>query len=266
MTVKNQPELQSKQKKIKDQPNPLIKKLIDFGLSEAESSIYVYLLHIGREIGGSKIALGIRMHRQYVYIALPKLIDSGLVEQIKIGKQSKYKARSPSEVEKLGRKRALEAGDLARELNLMSNIGNEQDFEVLQGKKAIQEYEMQYAIRTDVGSEECILGGASEYFSDVMEDNLPEYLEIKTKKKIGVKYIGTLDEEDSYLKYVGMYDNQEYRFMYKLPKGKTHMVIRKDSVSFFSFLNPPLVYVIKSPVIAENYKQFFMMLWEMAGE
>ena len=52
--------------------------------------------------------------------------------------------------------------------------------------------------------------------------------------------------------------------MEKLPKGKTHMVIRPDTVSFYSFLNPPLVYVVKSPIIAENYKNFFLMLWEMA--
>ena len=52
--------------------------------------------------------------------------------------------------------------------------------------------------------------------------------------------------------------------MEKLPKGKTHMVICLDTVSFYSFLNPPLVYVVKSKEVAQNYKAFFMMLWEMA--
>ena len=49
-----------------------------------------------------------------------------------------------------------------------------------------------------------------------------------------------------------------------LPSGVTHIVIRDEIVSFFSFPNPPLVYVIKSPVVAQNYKAFFMMLWGMA--
>jgi len=52
--------------------------------------------------------------------------------------------------------------------------------------------------------------------------------------------------------------------MKDLPQGVTHMVIRKDLVLFYSFLTPPLVYVIKSETVAENYKQFFMMLWNMA--
>ena len=263
MTDKNE-EVSSVKKKEALEPH--IKQLVSFGFTETEANLYVYLLKWGKELGGSKIALGTGLHRQYVYLALPKLISLGLVEEVQVGKHSKYKARPPSELEKIGRKKALEAGDLARELNLISNIGNEQDFEVFQGKKAIQEYEMQYVLRADGGDEEYIIGGASELFSTIMEYELEEYLDIKRKKNMGVKYLGTKAEEESYQKYVGVYGNQEYRFMEKLPQGKTHMVIRKDTVSFYSFLSPPLVYVVKSEVVAQNYKDFFMMLWEMAED
>ena len=250
-------------KKIPDDPH--VTRLISFGFTETESLLYVYLLKMGKELGGSKIALGTGLHRQYVYLALPKLIEQGLIEEVRVNKHSKYKARSPNELEKIGRKKALEAGDLARELNLISSVGNEQDFEVFQGNRSIQEYEIQYALRADDNSEEYILGGASHLFSTMMGDELLDYLAIKNKKNIGVKYLGTKDEEGLYLKYIGIYENQQYRFMEKLPKGKTHMVIRKDTVSFYTFLHPPLMYVVKSEVIADNYKDFFMMLWEMAG-
>ena len=236
-----------------------------FGLTPGEARVYLTLLEHGKELGGTKLALLTGLHRQYIYLALPKLLEFGLVEEVGNGKHKKYKARPPVEIEKIGRKRALEAGDLARELNLISNIGNEQEFEVLQGSRAIQEYELSYAARAGENTEEYILGGASELFSTVMGDALPEYLELKTERNIFVKYLGTKDEEASYEQFVGKYPNQEYRFMAKLPKGNTHMVIRPDAVSFYSFLNPPLVYVVKSPVIAENYKNFFMMLWEMGA-
>ncbi len=235
-----------------------------FGLSESEAKIYVALLAYGKELGGTKLALRTELHRQYVYLALPNLLALGLIEEVGEGKHKKYKARPPIELEKIGRKRALEASDLARELNQISNIGNEQEFEVLQGVRAIQEYELSYAARAGEQTEEYILGGASALFSQVMEDALPEYLALKTERDIFVKYLGTVDEASSYTQFVGKYPNQEYRFMEKLPKGKTHMVIRPDTVSFYSFLNPPLVYVVKSPIIAENYKNFFLMLWEMA--
>ncbi len=243
--------------------NPLTQKLVAFGLSEAEAKVYVTLLEYGRELGGTKLALLTGLHRQYVYLALPKLLNEGLVEEVAYGKQSKYKAKSPTRIETLGRRKAIEAGDLARELNHISNIGNEQDFEVIQGQKAIQEYELQYALRAEEGSEECILGGSSTAFADVMGDALSEYLDIKTEKHIHVRYLGTEDERPHYAKYIGKYPNQEYRFMKQLPKGKTHMLVRPDTVSFYTFLTPPLVYVVKSPVIAQNYNDFFTMLWGM---
>lgn len=253
-----------KPSKKEEKVSPLIERLISFGISSAEAQIYVYLLERGTDAGGSKIALSTKLHRQYVYLAIPKLIALGLVEEVPHGQLHKYKARPPALIETIGRKRALLAGDLARDLSVVSNIGNEQEFEVVQGKRAIQEHELQNVLHSDIGDEECIIGGASAAFADVMEDVLDEYLEIKKKKKIRVKYLGTEDEGPEYQKYIGKFENQEYRFMPRLPKGKTHMLVKKDSVSFYTFLNPPLVYVVKSPQVAENYKQFFMMLWETA--
>lgn len=247
---------------------PLIDKLIAWGLSRAEAEVYVYLLQKTNESGGSKIALGTGLHRQYVYIALEKLIGIGLVDAVAFGKHKKYKARSPLEIEKITRKRSIEAGDLAHELDKISAIHNDQDFEVLQGAEQIRQYEMDYVyeVESESESEEYIIGGRSQGFTDLMGDSLEEYLDEKNKKKVKVRYLGNENERGLYAKYYGLFPNQEYRFIKDLPEGVTHMVIRKDVVLFFSFLTPPLVYVIKSEAVAENYKQFFMMLWNMAGE
>lgn len=261
MTVRNE-EL-NKKDYIKNHLS-LMERLVNFGLTKYESLVYIYLLEKGKESGGSKIALGTNLHRQYVYIALPKLIELGLVEEIYRGKLAKYKACSPQIIESLGRRKSLEAIDLAKELSTISNIGNEQDFEVLQGAQAIQEYELQYASAADREEEEYIIGGSTSSYAELMNDILDEYLKIKENKKTKVKYIGAADERKYYEKYIGKFENQEYRFMDKLPKGKTHMLIRKNTVSFFTFLNPPLVYIVKSPIIASNYRDFFMMLWDYA--
>lgn len=245
----------------------LIHKLIAFGFSENEARVYVTLLEHGKELGGTKLALITNLHRQYVYLSLPRLIKRGLVEEVRHGKQSRYKARSPQALEQFGRKKAIEAGDLAHELNQISTVGNEQDFEVIQGVRAIQEYELQHAQHVEEGEVECIIGGASNAFGELMDDTLSEYLDIKGSNGVHVKYLGTEDEREFYTReYIGKFPNQEYRFLKKLPKGKTHMLVRKNTVSFYSFLTPPLVYVIKSPQIADNYRDFFNMLWEMGEE
>jgi len=242
------------------------KMLLSFGLSENEAKIYVYLLERGGEIGGSKIAVGANLHRQYVYLMLPKLIHLGLVEEVEHGKLSKYRATAPKGIEKIAKKRMIEAEDIVKELEKFSKVGHEQDFEVLQGDKAIRAYEMEYVRYALEKEKEYIIGGATEGFSTVMGENMEHYLKLKRVKKIEVKYIGSAHERSQYNQFIGKYENQSYRFMEKLPQGKTHMVIRKDTVSFYSFLKPSLVYIIKSPIIAQNYKDFFMMLWDMAGE
>jgi predicted transcriptional regulator len=243
-----------------------IKKLVEFGLTENEATVYIYLLERGSEAGGSKIALGTKLHRQYVYLAVPHLLELGLVEEIAHGKQNKYKARPPQEIEKIGRKRAIMASDLARELNVISNIGNEQEFEVIQGAKAIQQYEYDYVMGIKEHQEQYIIGGNTEGFVKMMGETLDEYLLTESRKRILTYYLGHKSEKD--LWYKGFLSNNDYRFKFieKLPQGVTHMVVRKDQVLFYSFLNPPLLYVIKSPVVSANYRDFFMMLWDMARE
>lgn len=237
-----------------------------FGLSENETAVYIVLLQVGRELGGSDIAKKATIPRQYVYAALPSLRKRGLIVEIPHGKQSRYKAVSQGEIEKIAKRKLVEAETLVQELATFSRLGYEQDFEIIQGQEAFQHYELQMAESLDTGDTEYIIGGASNGFTKVMGPLLKRYLNEKKKKGIGVKYIGSSNEESHYRQFVGIYPNQEYRFMNKLPQGVAHMVVRKDSVSFYSFLNPPLIYVIKSPVVAKNYEQFFLMLWEMAAK
>lgn len=245
---------------------PLIEELVAWGLSRAEAEVYVYLLQKTGESGGSKIATGTGLHRQYVYVALEKLIGAGLVEAVTFGKHKKYKARSPLEIEKITRKKSIATNDLVHELNKISAIHNDQDFEVLQGAKQIRQYEIDYVYESEEGAEEFIIGGEAKGFRDVMGDQLEEYLEEKNRKKIKVRYIGNENERGEYRKFIGFLPNQESRFMKDMPQGVTHLDIRKDTVLFFSFLTPPLVYVIRSEAVARDYKQFFMMLWNMTGE
>ena len=120
---------------------------------------------------------------------------------------------------------------------------------------------MDYAEAVETGSEEYIIGGNARGFVLAMGDELEEYLSIKDSKQMKVRYLRGGNED------VNDYKNQksfEARTLVGLPQGVTHMVIRKDTVLFFSFLTPPLVYVISSKVVAENYQRFFGMLWGMA--
>ena len=240
-----------------------VEMLEAFGLSENEALIYTYLLERGKEVGGSSIAYGTGLHRQYVYLGLKRLEEMRLVVAVPHGKQNKYQAVAPVQIEKIAKRRLLDAEETVRELNTFSTIGHEQDFEVLQGAAAIQRYELEYVDAAEPGEVEYIIGGHANGFERVMGDVLDEYTGIKDKKKMKVYYVGASETE------LKRYQNQSSfipRLLPGFPAGQTHMGIRRGEVQFYSYLEPPLVYIIRSPVIAQNYKDFFMMLWEMAGE
>jgi len=238
--------------------------LQEFGLSKNETAIYITLLEAGRELGGSDIAKKAGIPRQYIYIAIPLLCARGLIIKIPHGKKSRYKAVFQGEIEKIAKRKLVEAETIVHELSAFSHLSYEQDFEVVQGDDAIRRFEMENVEKMKVGDTEYIIGGATDGFSKVMGNIMNHYLNSKQRKNIKVKYIGNQDEELYYKKFIGVYLNQEYRFIENLPQGVAHMVVRKDSVSFYTFLNPPLIYIVKASSVAENYKQFFLMLWNMA--
>jgi sugar-specific transcriptional regulator TrmB len=238
--------------------------LLSLGFSEKEASVYMYLLERGDEVGGSKIAVGTKLHRQYVYNALQKLIEQDLVEEVPKGKLSKYKAFPPKELEKIAKRRLIETEDAVKLLERFSKAGHQQESEVLFGLRDLAEHEYQFEDNAEVGEKQYIIGGNGEAFIQIMEDHYYRLKQLDEKKKIVTYYIGSKRDKADEKLHLGRESRFHMRYMEKMPEGITHIVIRKDRVCFFSFLSPPTIHIIKSPVVAENFKDFFLMLWEMA--
>lgn len=235
-----------------------------FGLSANESLTYMYLLERGSEAGGSKIAVGTGIHRQYVYISMDKLLELGLVEPVEHGKQKKYKAVAPSQIERLAHRRIVEAEDIVRELNTFSTVGHEQDFEVVQGERAIQKFEIERVRSAPPETMQYFIGGGSEHFLRVMDEAYPEYAALIKDRRIASQYIGAEHE----VQMAQFYDKEQKKFEFRmlngLPKGLVNVMIMNDTLSFYTYANPPILYVVKSKIVVESYKKFFDMLWAMA--
>lgn len=255
-----------KKNRVKEEFSPLMKELISFGLSENEAKIYLFLLEKGAATGGTKVASGTNIHRQYVYLVLPKLITLGLIEEVAQGKRAKYMALSPTGLERIARQKVYATESLISNLNKVSKIGYEQESEVIVGQQGIVRHELDFLKETRKGEQQFILGGNAQGFIDAMGDSYEEMIRLDRLKEIQTMYIGSKVDENAQKAHVNRRGNFKTRYLGKMPEGITHIVVRRDRVVFYSFLNPPTLHVIKSPVVAENFKQFFMMLWEMAGE
>lgn len=240
--------------------------LRDFGLSESETAVYITLLEAGRGLGGSDIAKRATIPRQYVYTALPSLRRQGLIVEIPHGKQSRYRAVPQGEIEKIAKRKLVEAEKLVLELSTFSKVGYEQDFEIHVGAEAIQKYEYEWVQSIKGHKDQYIIGGNTKGFTNMMGKALNKYLTDKAREYITTYYLGNTAEKSLWQGTLLGSQNLRLKFLDKLPQGASHMVVREDRVLFYSFLKPELLYIIKSPAVADNYKQFFLMLWEMAGE
>ena len=257
----------TKAKKLeKEEEKPYIEKLAELGFSKAESLIYVYLLEKGSEALVSKIAVATRMHRQQVYLVLPKLVESGVVEEIKEGKLTKYKAKSPQSLERVVRRKITLAEDIAQELEKISKLGHEQEFEAIIGEKAYRAYDIERAKSMKEGDVQYIIGSTSDEYLIAMGDAYEkQYVPILASKNIKTYYLAP--ENQKFRKdYVSERQHFEVRVLSKMKESSITTMVQGNKLIFYSNVKPLSIYIIKSQKVAESYKDFFMMLWEMAEE
>ena len=236
------------------------------GLTGNDSAVYLYLQERGSSMSGSKIAIATKLHRQYVYNSLEKLIKLGLIESIKGGARFKYKALPPVQVTKLARRKLDEAEEIERELKTISTVGAEQDFEVYMGEKAVLEYETKLMHSLPFNTKQYIIGGSSDTFIQFFGDLYNELAEVTNKKGLESYYVACKEEMPWPEEAKKAQKSFQYKVLDSLPKTAISTVVRNDTVGIYSMVSPPLIYVIKSKRVADDYKKFFDMLWDMAGE
>jgi predicted DNA-binding transcriptional regulator len=248
----------------KKEESSYVERLGLLGFSKAESLIYVYLLDRGMAIGVSKIAAGTKMHRQQVYMTLPSLLDQGVIESIEEGKVSKYKARPPRVLENVARRKMLLVDDIVNDLTKISKLDYEQEFEVVIGNKACQAFEISRLGAMKENEEQFVIGHDSDEYYDVMGDTYKKILAPMLEKKKIVTYYLAPESQANRSSVVDPRQTFKLRVMKKLKSGPLAVIVQGDLLVFFINVNPVTMYVIKSKKVAEGYKEFFMMLWNMA--
>ena len=250
----------------KEERSGLNAMLSQFGLTDTDARIYILLLERGLSFGGSKIAARLSLHRQYVHNSLRKLLSLGLIEEIPVGARVQYKALPPQYLTSVARKQLENAERVAHELERISSVGAEQDFEVYRGTRQIFTFEEELVHSIKENETQYIIGGGAEAFITFYGDQYEPLSLVAKNKGLISKYVGCQEEIPWLNRAQAAHSKFEYRILPTLPKTIVQTVIRLDSVTFYTFGNPPLVYIVKSKTVADDYKKFFDMLWHMASK
>lgn len=242
--------------------NDLVRDMETLGLKDKEARVYISLLGLG-EAGSSKIIKSSGLHGQFVYAALEKLEEKGLVQHfIKRGRK-KFVAKSPKTLVSLIDQQKSLALRIAEKLQEIIVLPPEQQFETFQGKESYIAHEFELLEKAPEGSELLIIGGTGDEFLKTMEQDLNRYEARRNEKKIAIRYLGSMGQKEDLRKAVGSRERFDYRFLPGLFTGMVNTNIWPDAINFNIFGTPVTAFVISNPQIAGSYRQFFETLWKM---
>jgi sugar-specific transcriptional regulator TrmB len=240
-----------------------IEILEDFGLSKAESKVYLSLLETGSTLAGPVIKKT-GLHRGTTYLTLQRLKEKGLVSSIIKGKKQYFEAVDPERLIDVLKEKEGKLKEILPALRSRLKIGKE--------KQEVTVYSGVNGIRSVLDKILEELGTKGEYYdfgvSGLFRKVMGHYWDLwqKRKKKYKIKSYVIFNEElkknnPELLKdYFGL-----AKFHPKEYSSITDTIIYKDTVVLFIWTaNPPVAIVIKNKDNAESYKNQFKMIWKLA--
>ncbi len=238
--------------------------LVNFGLTQNETKVYLALLELGSTTTGALIART-GLHVPRVYDSLRGLIHKGLVSFVIKNKKKCFDAADPEHMLELLKDKEREMNEALPELRKMKRIAGLK-FEaatIFKGKKGL---------RTVLDSILSELKGGGEYldfgvgggFRQVMGIYWDRWQEMKKKLKVHSRVL--FDE-----KLRGSQLVKDYIGGYKFVPSKyfcpSDTFIYNDKIVIFIWTaDPPTAVVIRDPSSAGGYKNIFKWMWSMANK
>jgi HTH-type transcriptional regulator, sugar sensing transcriptional regulator len=242
------------------------KILEKLGLTETEAKIYMILLRLG-STHVTPIIKRAELHRATVYDVLDRLIEKGLVSYIiKEGKRF-YEAAPPERFEiileekenKVKEQKKL-FKELKPELEGLKKLSKvKQEAEVFQGKQGLKTV-LDEVLRQ---KKPFYALGAQGNFQKFIPEYHNQWHKHMHKKKIKMYLIYSEKSRKLRTKNTQL-PGAEVKFIDKLYDGPSTTHFYNDTILIVTWSEQPLIIKIKNKNLADNYKHFFNMIWDMA--
>jgi len=241
------------------------KRLSEFGLTEAESRVYLALLQTGRARTGAIIkATGLQSST--VYNALPSLVQNGLVSFVHLGRVKWYSAEPPESFQFFMEEKKRRLSEMMPMLKRMEAGGKQE-------QKSARVFESLKGFRSAFNDVYVTMKPGEEYYFFQVDTEQLKKKRIKmffqnwhlrrSGKGIKVKGLAVREAREAMR---GIYElpHTKVRFVDEfLPTG---MVVYKDKMLLLDLADPPSAFCIQSQSIADSFKRFFEAKWKTARE
>lgn len=243
----------------------VISELKSLGFSEKEASVYVSLLRLG-EVGSSKIIRDTGLHGQYVYNSLKSLEKKGFVQYIFANNRKKFSAKNPKMFTRMAFQQEKIAQNVVEELSQIMVLPPEQEYEIVQGEESFRALQLELYNEMPENSQLLVISGSGDKYMEVMGGDIRKTDGVRAKKNILLRYVGCDEQREFLQKSQQIQELFEFKLLPGLFTGEVNTNIWDGAITFNIFGDPVTCFLIRNPVIAGSYKQFFETLWKIAKE
>jgi len=240
-----------------------LETIMDLGLSEAESKIYLALLETGSTLAGP-IIKKTGLHRGTTYQILQRLKEKGLVSSIIKGKKQYFQAVAPERFLDILKEKQEKLLAILPDLDERAKTAKEkQEIMVYTGVKGIHSV-LDKMLEELKPHGEYYDFGVSGLFKEIMGSYWNLWQARKKKYKIVSYCIFTEELKKSNPKLLRAYYGKS-RFYPQEYSSFTDTIIYKDTIILLIWTaKPPIAIVIKNKENALSYKNQFKLLWKIA--
>lgn len=235
------------------------------GLAQNEARIYETLLREGKS-GVSEISTSSQVHRRNVYDSINRLMEKGLVFEIRSEHENLYQAVDPHKLSEVLEEKQRELDKVMPSLeDLYSGTPRREEVYIYRGVEGWKNY-MRDILR--IGKDVYGIGAKAP----LNRENFKDYFDyfIAEMRKLKIEFYNLYDHEVKGTKWEGHLGqgNMSYRFLPAKYSTESTTIILEDRVFLFSgitlgnFKEDYSFTVIINPQIAEAHRAWFKFMWE----
>lgn len=236
-------------------------KLRALGFTPHEAEVYLVILRKGEASGGQVLA-ETKLHREQVYRALKKLVDTGLLTTYQKYKRGYYTATDPKTLVRQNKAKM----EIAESLQPYLRVLHRQQPHVIQvweGSDALAQHFADVLASVPRNGEYLILLGPGREFYVLARQLFTTYGRKYAKKGIKARIVAY--EGDDFTGQIASGQPTEVHYLPQSYASPVGTVIFRDKVAIEIIdQEHPSVITIENAKLAEGYRQMFDTLWGLS--
>ena len=236
----------------------LVESLVSAGLSESEARIYLALMRQGQMPAGL-LAKKVGLHRRTVYDVLERLLDKGLVSKVTENNKQIFRSSDPQRLKDYFSEKIAIVDEIIPKLKPIISQEEKEPVRFYKGK-----YGMKTVFEEQISDKKPILiFSASPQAYELFKFYFKWWDLRRKENKIPVKAIFSTNMKEK-LKKIPL---AKIKFIPERHLGLTSINIYGNKVTQIVWNKEnPFAVVIENKEMADNYRNFFELMWKRAKD